>query len=578
MAASIPRALAALAHLRGKLPNDTFTFAVIGDNRGDSDGNPPPVLLDIIAAVNRDAPSLVFSTGDLINAYPEEDEAHLRKLWSGYLAAVKQLHAPIFHVPGNHDLFHDLSARLWTEFVGQTHFAFDFGGVRFIGLDTETEPARIGAAQFEWLRRQLESAAGQRVFLFVHQPLFPVDGHVGNSLDKFPEERDRLHRLFTEHRGIIEGVFHAHEHLFSLQERDGIRYYISAGSGSPLYVPREIGGWYHYLLVHVTPENCAVELKKMWSQPEDASPARVIKPGEVLENWEHPLIWNFWDQTLVQQRVTEPVTHGNGALRLDFNLAQYTWPTLATEFTPPRDLRDVSRIKADIFLDDDSGGQLAVNGAFIDVERSQSPGFALKRGWNTLDLDLDAEWMAPRIRKSVRKFEITFTGPAADKLRSVVIDHIRFERASHTDIFESWESVMQWGTWDETTHPAASLDPFGRAANALQLHLDFGKYQRPRIYSELRPAWDFSDVDGVALDVFVPEGAPKLSMRLSVTGEFETWDSPAVELRPTRNEIVVVFEHLKPQTRRRVLRLEWWVSSNERDAKSWIQLGQFRGK
>jgi hypothetical protein len=59
-------------------PNQPFTFVVVGDNRGDSTGAPAPMFPKIIEQVRAVAPALVLNTGDMINGYKDEDEAHLR--------------------------------------------------------------------------------------------------------------------------------------------------------------------------------------------------------------------------------------------------------------------------------------------------------------------------------------------------------------------------------------------------------------------------------------------------------------------------------------------------------------------
>jgi len=175
-----------------------FTFVVVGDNRGESSGLASPYFSKIVQEIKQVAPDFVLNTGDMINGYAGEDEAHLRTLWQGYEKAIAPLKTPWFHIPGNHDLFDATSARVWQELLGPAHYTFDCGDALFIALDTETERGRLGETQYEWLRGKLAAARNRKVFVFLHQPLFPVDGHIGSSLDQFPKERDRLHQLFVQ--------------------------------------------------------------------------------------------------------------------------------------------------------------------------------------------------------------------------------------------------------------------------------------------------------------------------------------------------------------------------------------------
>jgi len=227
-----------------------FTFAVLGDNRGSASGELRPVFAGMMAELAADQPAFILQTGDMISGYARTEKT-LRKQWKPYVEALRAAGIPVFHSPGNHDLHDETSARVYRELWGETRYAFDYGGARFIALDTETISNRLGEEQEGWLAGQLESAAGKRVFLFFHSPLFPVDGHKGSSLDKHPKDRDRLHALFVRYKDRVKGVYVGHEHLYDFHEIDGIPYYITGGGGAPLYAKPEGGGFNHYLLVHV---------------------------------------------------------------------------------------------------------------------------------------------------------------------------------------------------------------------------------------------------------------------------------------------------------------------------------------
>ncbi|MEK7767831.1 MAG: metallophosphoesterase, partial [bacterium] len=258
LAAGLLAALAGCAGAKvGRLPelppppkDGAVTFVILGDNRGDEEGHQQQVFLDILRMINQAAPQFVVTTGDMVNGYTE-DEAQLRRQWAGYKDAVKIVQAPILHTPGNHDLHDKMSARVYREMWGPTRWSRDFGPVRVIGLDTETDSAKIAGDQLAWLEKQLATAGKHKVFLALHQPLYPVDGHIGGSLDIHPEDRDRLHALFVKHKDRIGAVFAGHEHLYSYEERDGVKYYITGGAGAHLYAPREQGGFYHFLSVQV---------------------------------------------------------------------------------------------------------------------------------------------------------------------------------------------------------------------------------------------------------------------------------------------------------------------------------------
>jgi len=250
-----------------------FTFVVLGDNRGDVTGRLRPVFVEILAAVHEEKPAFLLQTGDMISGYATDDSA-LRRQWAAYVEGVKAAGLLVFHSPGNHDIFGADSAAIYRELWGETWYAFDYGGARFIALDTSTFHNRLGNGQEAWLSAQLGSAAGLRVFVFFHSPLFPVDGHRGSSLDKHRADRDRLHALFVRYRDQIKGVYSGHEHVYSFQEKDGVPYYITGGAGAPLYAKPAEGGFNHFLVVRVTAGGVTTELRRL--EPAPGKPAAEV--------------------------------------------------------------------------------------------------------------------------------------------------------------------------------------------------------------------------------------------------------------------------------------------------------------
>ncbi len=233
----------------------------MGDNRGGYDGEVSPVFHRVVSGVAADRPDLVVNTGDMI--YGRADGPALRRQWDAYKKAIAPLKMPVYHAPGNHDFEDELSLAIWHEYWGETYYAFEHLGCRFIVLDTETQEAAIGDEQFAWLTRQLDTAGRRPVFVFLHRPLFPKD-YAGSSLDSDPPRRDRLHRLFVGHRRNLRAVFMGHEHIYGHDRRDGVEYYITGGAGGPLYANKDRGGFYHYLLVHVNGNSkCDVDVKRV---------------------------------------------------------------------------------------------------------------------------------------------------------------------------------------------------------------------------------------------------------------------------------------------------------------------------
>jgi len=227
-------------------------FAVFGDNRGDADGRQPDVfgrLVRQMAGLNID---FVIGTGDYIYGASSQDT--LRAQWEAFFQAMAPLQSRkrIYFVPapGNHEIHGGDGEALFLEYFRRVYFSFDRGGSHFVVLNTEVpgDESRIAGRQLEWLKGDLAAAVkADHIFVALHRPLYPVGSHKGDSLDKYPAERDALHRLFVHSR--VTCVFEGHEHFYHRDVRDGVTYLITGGGGAPLYAQPKQGGFHHFLSV-----------------------------------------------------------------------------------------------------------------------------------------------------------------------------------------------------------------------------------------------------------------------------------------------------------------------------------------
>ena len=185
-----------------------LVFAVFGDSRG---GPVSPVFGRIVAAVNRTRAQFAFHTGDFFDGTKDPHEG--RRQVEAFLKVVSKSRIPIYPVMGNHDAkegtYGPCVERIFKG--GPTYYSFDRGGCHFVVLDLY-EPGhrgRLSPRQWRWLERDLKAAKGKHIFVFLHPPLLPVDGHLKGSVR--PGDRERLLRLFRECG--VDMVFCGHEHL-----------------------------------------------------------------------------------------------------------------------------------------------------------------------------------------------------------------------------------------------------------------------------------------------------------------------------------------------------------------------------
>lgn len=132
-----------------------------------------PVLRDLQVI----GPAFVLHTGDIVN-YGTESEY---RTYLGYLESVR---LPVFHIPGNHDVFwlscadRDKYQARYERFIGEREFHFDFGKHRYVGIELSgykefcAETSNLTAAQQAWLEDALSTHAlggGTLRIVFGHQ-------------------------------------------------------------------------------------------------------------------------------------------------------------------------------------------------------------------------------------------------------------------------------------------------------------------------------------------------------------------------------------------------------------------------
>jgi 3',5'-cyclic AMP phosphodiesterase CpdA len=236
-----------------KLIEPPFQFALIGDSR---DGE--EVYVRLMGRALERKPHFFIHLGDMI-AHPEEKE------WQKFFEISKPIDIPFFPVVGNHEIFaNGRGEKLYREQFhlpeGKTHYAFRAGGVLFVILDSETGKGRILNDQLSWLVETLSSSEERFKLVFIHRPLFvPMDSlKRGRVMDRYPLERDLLHRLFL--RTGVKAVFQGDDHRYDRMEKDGILYLITGGGGAPLASLKIRGGFFHYVWISVQQEKVEGEV------------------------------------------------------------------------------------------------------------------------------------------------------------------------------------------------------------------------------------------------------------------------------------------------------------------------------
>lgn len=244
-----------------------FRFAVMGDTRDDNnDGINIKVMNAVLGKIKSENVDFILITGDMITGSAKSGihRNRLRK-WKGIIERYK---IPYYTSVGNHEIESELSeniVRSVLEMPGngpdslkELAYSFNYKNAHFVAIDTDifNNFHAIGESQMDWLKEDLEKNQDKRIFIFGHEPAFPVGRHIGFSLDRYASSRDQLWDEFKRLR--VSVYFCGHEHLYHKSLHEGVYQVITAGGGARLYAPKEKGGFYHFIIVDVKDSGIAV--------------------------------------------------------------------------------------------------------------------------------------------------------------------------------------------------------------------------------------------------------------------------------------------------------------------------------
>lgn len=241
---------APLNHKSLPAPTNDFYFVAMGDNRPAGAGLPPTAtfrgLLNEVAAIG---PAFVLSTGDLF--YGNEESVEQYKIEEGWMRPLLEaLPCPFYNSAGNHEI--NNRPEFLSEYEaqwGQCYGSFEYGGLRFVAVCPELPAERPGiyGEQKAWLEGLLSDHKPS--VIFQHHPVFARSTNTDPKEDATIKDAAQVHALYRD--GGVKVVFEGHDHIYDRQEHDGIPYIIAGGSGAPLDGPTNVGGFFHFVLVHV---------------------------------------------------------------------------------------------------------------------------------------------------------------------------------------------------------------------------------------------------------------------------------------------------------------------------------------
>jgi hypothetical protein len=207
-----------------------LTFAVIGDTQYFKAGNSSGGLQRTVAKIKNQNPNLVFALGDLLGSCDGKNGCQSKL--NEWKSALGTIFSKTYVTMGNHDRTggSDADAAFQNFFSFPTNgpsgfseltYSFDSGNSHFVVLDSEKpEEHLINKTQRDWLESDLGATKKENIFVFYHEPAYPVSSKIDESLDTESKDRNALWDIFVKYK--VKAVFSGHEHIASRRKVAGI--------------------------------------------------------------------------------------------------------------------------------------------------------------------------------------------------------------------------------------------------------------------------------------------------------------------------------------------------------------------
>lgn len=240
---------------------EAVEFAILADSQWQWDGENRLAAIGAAIAADEIEFDFILHAGDIV-------ETPGRQIWDHWFESFENmlLRAPFIPVLGNHEAG---SRSYYDNFVhppgdgkkDERWWAFHWGDVVVVGLDTDVTKASDYIAQQDWARLHLSGPERHKIVMF-HYPVYSSDAYHGSgySLDVI------FHPIFVETG--VDLVINGHAHNYERLQSDGVTYLVVGGGGAvprglaETHVPESIlaiEGYNFYLRVIASPEGIVVE-------------------------------------------------------------------------------------------------------------------------------------------------------------------------------------------------------------------------------------------------------------------------------------------------------------------------------
>ena len=238
------------ALLLALLAADSFHFVILGDRTGEAE---PGVYEQVWTETAAEHPAFVVTIGDTIQGL---NDATADREWRE-AQRIFDKRFPLYLTPGNHDIWSDLSEKLFEKYSGHPpHYSFDYEQAHFTILDNSRTDV-FSADELAWLEADLRAHQKQPVkFIFSHRPSWLVAILLRNP-------QSAIHQLAKKYGA--QYVISGHVHQMIHANLEGISYFSMPSAGGHLRGTKkyEDGWFFAHTLVDVTGTEVRFRIKEV---------------------------------------------------------------------------------------------------------------------------------------------------------------------------------------------------------------------------------------------------------------------------------------------------------------------------
>ena len=228
----------------------SFHFVILGDRTGEVQ---PGIFEQVWKETAAENPAFVVTIGDTIQGLNDATaDSEWREAQSFFAKGI-----PLYLTPGNHDIWSDLSEKLFRKYSGHPpHYSFDYEQAHFTVLDN-SRADQFSMAEFTWLEADLRAHEKQPAkFVFSHRPSWLIEVLLKN-------QQSRFHQLMKKYG--VQYVVSGHIHQMLHASFEGITYLSMPSAGGHLRASEkyEDGWFFAHTLVDVDGAAVLFQIKEI---------------------------------------------------------------------------------------------------------------------------------------------------------------------------------------------------------------------------------------------------------------------------------------------------------------------------